>query len=135
MEFFFYFSTVSSTTVLLLIRMSTVLAICSFGFLLNLAESSSELFRSPVNFRLSVCMYVHLSVNFHIFIFFSRTTGSISTTLRTKHSCAKKIRRVAPFIRGDNKEIAKIHWRNLKIVLSNFNQTLHKAALGEGVSS
>ena len=42
-----------------------------------------------------------------------------------------------PFPRGDNSEIAKIHWRNLKNSLlqkywANFIQTWHKASLGEG---
>ena len=66
--------------------------------------------------RLSVC----LSVTFHIFIFFSRTTWLISTKLSTKHPwvmgiqvCSKEGLR--PFPRGGNKEIRKIQWQILKI--------------------
>ena len=38
----------------------------------------------------------------------------------------------ALFSRGDNYEIVKIHWQDLKIF--KFNQTWHKASLGEGDS-
>ena len=50
-------------------------------------------------------------------IFFSRTTEPISTKLGTKHPWVKGIQVCSndgscPFPRGDNYEIAKIHWRN-----------------------
>ena len=56
-------------------------------------------------------------------IFFSRTTGPISTKLSTKHPCVKGIQFFSnegpyPFPRGDNYEIVKIHWRNSKIFFS-----------------
>ena len=73
-------------------------------------------------------------------IFFSRTTGPLSTKLGTKYPwmkgiqvCSRKGPRLFP--RGDNYEIAKIHWRNLKNYTSNFNQTWHKVFLSEGDSS
>ena len=56
-------------------------------------------------------------------IFFSRTTGPISTKLGTmppwvirNQVCSNKGPR--PFPMGDNNEIAKIHWRNLNIFFS-----------------
>ena len=69
---------------------------------------------------LSICLSVCLSVclsTFHIFIFFSRTTGPISTKLGTKHPWVKGIQVCSnegprPFPRGDDYEIVKIHWRN-----------------------
>ena len=74
----------------------------------------------------SVCPSVRPSVclkTFHIFIFFSRTAGPISTKLGTKHSWVKGIQVCPnegprPFPRGDNYEIVKIHWQNLKIFFS-----------------
>ena len=56
---------------------------------------------------------------FHIFIFSSRTTGSISTKLGTKHPWVKRIKvssNEGPhhFQRGDNYEIAKIYQWYLK---------------------
>ena len=64
--------------------------------------------------NLSVVVVV---VNFSIFVFFSRTTGLISTILGTKHSSVTGDSsffkwRALPFPRGDNNKIAKIHWRN-----------------------
>ena len=59
-----------------------------------------------------------LSVDrFHIFIFFSRTTGSISSKLGTKHLLAKKIhvylnKGPRPFPRGDNYEKALKNFQN-----------------------
>ena len=55
-------------------------------------------------------------------IFFSRTTEPISTKLGTKHPWVKGIQVCSNegsrhFPRGDNYEIVKIHWRNLKIFL------------------
>ena len=57
-------------------------------------------------------------------IFFSLTTEQILTKLGTKHPWAKGIQVVCsnegsrPFPSGDNYEIVKIHWRNLKIFFS-----------------
>ena len=66
---------------------------------------------------------------FHIFIFFSRTTGPISTKLGTKHPWMKWIQVCSnegpcPFPRGDNYEIAKIHWRNLKTFFSRTTELI-----------
>ena len=76
----------------------------------------------------------------HIFIFFSRTSGPISTKLvqsilgEGNSSLFKK--RTRPFPKEHIHEIVKINWRNLKIfVMANFNQILHKVSLGEGDSS
>ena len=79
----------------------------------------------------SVRPSVQLSVRpFHIFIFFSRTTGPISTILISRHDISFKLgtkhvwvmgiqvcsnEGPHPFPRGDNYKIAKIHWQNLKI--------------------
>ena len=54
-----------------------------------------------------------------IFVFFSRNTGLILTKLRTKHGiqvCKDK----GPHLYSmkDNRKIAKIHWRHLKIAIS-----------------
>ena len=56
---------------------------------------------------------------FTIFIFFSRTTGPISTKLGTKHPGLKGIQvylnvGLRPFPRRDNNEKARIHRQNLK---------------------
>ena len=72
---------------------------------------------------LSVVVVIVVVVNFHIFIFFSRTTGSISTKLGTKHLWVKGIQvhsneGPCSLLRGDNYEIAKIHWQNFKIYFS-----------------
>ena len=77
-----------------------------------------ELFWSPV-VRLSVRISVRLKT-FHISIFFSRTTGSISTNVCTKEPLVKQNQvcsnlELRPFLRGDNYEIAKIHWQNFEI--------------------
>ena len=58
-------------------------------------------------------------------IFFSRTTGPISTKLGIEVSLGEQDFslfqwRVALFYRGDNYEIAKLHWRNLKISTQGF---------------
>ena len=50
-------------------------------------------------------------------MFFSRTTGPISNKLNTMHPGVKGIQICSnegqyPFPRGDDYEIAKIHWRN-----------------------
>ena len=65
----------------------------------------------------SVCLWT-----FHIFIF-SRTTGPISTKLGTKHPLVMGIQICSNegpchFLRGDNNEIAKIHWWTFKILFS-----------------
>ena len=56
---------------------------------------------------------------FAFYILFSRTTGPISNKHGTKHpwvkgiqDCSNKRSRIFP--KGDNHEIAKIYWRNLK---------------------
>jgi hypothetical protein len=61
-----------------------------------------------------VRLSVRLSVNFHIFDFFSRTTGPISTKLATNHPwgegiqfCSNEGQRLSA--RGDNSKKAKIH--------------------------
>ena len=57
-------------------------------------------------------------------IFFSRTTGRISLKLGTIKASLSKVdsnfckRRPRPFPRGGNNDIAKIHWRILKIFFS-----------------
>ena len=55
----------------------------------------------------------YLSSVCKLFIFFSRTTGLISTKLSTKHPWAKGIQVCSnegpPFPKGDNYKIAKIH--------------------------
>ena len=113
---------------------------------------SSGLFWSFV-VHLSVNPLVHLSfsdhlsfvisssVTFHIFIFFSRTTWTISTKLGTKHPWVVGIcsnEGPHPFTRGDNYKIAKLHWQNFKIFFSRttgsiLNQTLPWASLGQRV--
>ena len=92
----------------------TLSSCVSFGF------CSPEL-KAQVSFsdHLSsvVCLSVRPSVclkTFHIFIFFSRTTGPISTKLGTKHPWVKGIQIYSnegprSFPMGDNYEIAKIH--------------------------
>ena len=57
-------------------------------------------------------------------IFFSWTTGLISTKLGTMHPWVKGIQVCSnegphPFPRGNNYQIAKMHWQNLKNVLLN----------------
>ena len=61
-------------------------------------------------------------------IFFSRAMLPISTNPGTKHPLGKGIQFCSnegprPFPRGDNYEIAKIHWQNLQNHWINFNQT------------
>ena len=81
-----------------------------------------------------------------LFIFSSCSPEPISTKLGTKHSWVKGTQFCSSegpglFPRGGNYEIAKIHWRNFKKNLSlqihwaNFNQTWHKAFLGDEESS
>ena len=64
-----------------------------------------------------------LSLTFHIFIIFSRTTGPISTKLGTKHPQVKGIQVCSNegphlFPRGDNYEIAKYIDKIKKILFS-----------------
>ena len=73
-------------------------------------------------------------------ILFSRIAGPISTKIGRKHSWVKGIQLYfnegpLPFSMGDNKEIAKIHRWTLKNHRANFNQTWHKAFLGDEDSS
>jgi hypothetical protein len=62
----------------------------------------------------SIRMFVCPSVNFHIFDFFSRTTGPILTRLGTNHPWVKGIQVYSkegdsPSQRGDNSKRVKIH--------------------------
>ena len=71
---------------------------------------------------LSIFLYVCLSVNFSHFHLLQNQL-SISPKLGTKHPWVKGIQVCSnegprPFPRGDNYEIVKIHWRNLKIFFS-----------------
>ena len=73
--------------------------------------------------RPTVC----LSVNFHIFIFFSRTTGAISTKLGTKHLWVMGILICTnegqhPFPRGDNSKNIKI--TSILKTLKSFSEPL-----------
>ena len=76
-------------------------------------------------------------------ILFSRTTGPILTKfdnsiLRRSEFKFVHIKGHVLSPRGDNYEISKIHWLNLKNLLkihwANFNQTWHKTSLGEVIS-
>ena len=87
---------------------------------------------------LSISSSLSLSYTFHIFIFFSRTTGSISTKLGTKHLWVKGIQVSSnegprPFPRVDNYKLAKIHWRNIQNQWANFNQFRTKHPLVKGI--
>ena len=74
--------------------------------------------------------------------FLPRTTSTISTKLGTKRFWVKCIQiwsneEPGPFPRGDNYELAKMHWQNIKIFSLqnhsvNINQTCHKASCGKG---
>ena len=69
--------------------------------------------------NLSVVVVVVVVVNFHIFIF-SRTTRLISLKLGTKHPWVMGVQVRSnegphPFPRGNNYEIAKLYWQNIKI--------------------
>ena len=79
-------------------------------------------------------------------IFFSRTSVPISTKLCTKHPWVKGIKNSSnegphPFPKGENYELVKINWRNLKFFFSRTTEpissqlgTWHKASLGEADS-
>ena len=83
-----------------------------------------------------------VAMSFHIFTFFFRTTGPISTKLGTKHPWVMRTEvcsneGLCPFPRGDNYKLVKIHWQNFKHLLlknhlANFNQTWHKASFSDG---
>ena len=67
--------------------------------------------------------------------FFSRTKGTISTELGTKHPWVKGIQVCSNeghclFPRTDNFETAKIHWQNLKKQLGQFKPNLAQTILG-----
>ena len=67
-------------------------------------------------------------------IFFSRTTGPISSKLGTNHFWVKGIQvftNEGPrcFSRGDNYEIVKIHWHLLQKHLANFQSKLAEIIL------
>lgn len=71
------------------------------------------------NQNVSVAVVV-IVVTFHIFIFFSRTTGLILTKLGTKYLKGKGFQVCSfegPVLlqRGDNQDIVKIGWGDLKI--------------------
>ena len=96
------------------------------------SDFSSELFWSKC---VSCPSSLSLSLTFHIFIFFSRTTQPIFQP-NLAQSILKFVKiKDQPLFQGDNYEIAKTHWRNLSLLLknhfANFNQTWHKASLGE----
>ena len=79
--------------------------------------SSPEL-KAQVSFSDNFLSVVCLST-FHIFIFFSRTTGPISTKLGTNHPFKKGIQVCSnewphPFRKGDNSKTIKIILKNLK---------------------
>ena len=87
--------------------------------------------------RPSVCLLVRPSVYkpFHhalirnMKLFSSRTVGQISTKLCTKHPWVKRIQVYSNevprlFQRGDNNEITKIHWLNLKIFIRRTTEPL-----------
>ena len=96
--------------------MSICIYLC-FVFLAHLRQ------RLKWDFLIKICplfVVVVVRKTFYIFIFSSRTSGPISTKLGTKHLWVKGIQVCLnegphPFPRGDNKEIAKIHWPTLKI--------------------
>ena len=82
-----------------------------------------------------------IKVNWQLLkIFFSRTTGPILTKLDTKYPWVKGIQVCSkegprPFPRGDNYEIVKIQWRNLKTwsspePLGQFQPKLAQSILG-----
>ena len=88
---------------------------------------------------------LHCPLTFlHIFIFISRTTWPISTKLGTKHPGWRWFKfvkeRATPYSKGrslQNRENTLIKFKNLLLQnhWANFNQTWHKAFLGEGGSS
>ena len=94
------------------------------------AEGSSELV---------VVVVVVVVVNFSHSLFFSRTTGTISTKLGTKHPFVKGIQinsyeRSRLYLRGYKKTLTKLKNILLKNHKTNFNQTWHYASSGKGNS-
>jgi hypothetical protein len=72
---------------------------------------------------------VRLSVNFYIFDFFSRTSGSILTKLGTNHLWGEGILNCTneedcPSPRGDNHKRVKIHRKFLKIFFSRTSRPI-----------
>ena len=68
--------------------------------------------------------YESAKIHWQIFkMFFSRTNGPVSTKLSTNHPCVEGSQVCSnegprPFPKGDNYEIAKIHWQIFKIFFS-----------------
>ena len=90
--------------------------------------------RTPVIRRLSESLFVFKT--YHIFIFFSRTTGPISIKRGTKHPWVTGIQErsnegIRPFQGEIITKIAKFKNLFLQNHLANFNQTWHKTSLGE----
>ena len=95
-------------------------------------------------FLIACRQFVRLSVLklFIFFIFFSRITGPVSTKLGAKHPWVKGIQVCSnegphSFPRGNNYKICKNTFMKFKNLLlqnywATFNQTWHKASLGEG---
>ena len=75
-------------------------------------------------FLIACCLSSSIRLKpFHIFNFFSRTSGPIWTKLGTKHLWVKGIQICSnegpcPFPRGDNSEIVKLNWKYFKIFFS-----------------
>ena len=80
-------------------------------------------FQGGDNFEIAKILWRNLK------IFFSWPTGLISTKLQTKHPGVKGTQvcsneGLCPFQRGDNFEIAKILWRNLKNLLGSLAKSI-----------
>ena len=98
-------------------------------------------------FLITICFLLLslLSLTFHIFFFFSRTTVQISAKLGTKCPWLKGIQASSyeescSFPRGDKKKkseniLTKFKDSFLQNHLANFNQTWHKASFGKGDST
>ena len=105
-----------------------ILKTCKDNFLAHLSWKLKWAFlitRCPS----SVCLSVRLSVNFHIFDFFSRTTGPILTKLGTNHPWGEGIQVCSnegqdPSSRGDNGKRVKIHRDLLKIFFSRTSRPI-----------
>ena len=89
-------------------------------------------------FLIACCLSsVSPSVTFHIFNFFSRTIGPISTKLGTEHPWMEGIQVCSiewprPSPRGDDSEIIKLYWKYFKIFFSRTTgpiSTKHKTKL------
>ena len=103
-----------------------------FSFLIHPTKVSSECFWSK---------YVSLSVvlNFHIFVFFSRTTGLISTSIgQSIQIQIYSNEGLCPFPKEDDNGIIKVHWQPLKHLQNRYailKHDWHKVFLGGGNSS